>query len=77
MERPLITSFQSNDCEWTHWVRVPDYRRDEFYDWISVSIPEVIPSEQHTEPRDGVNHVVYRVVVKNPDHNTLLMLTWG
>ena len=74
----LITSFQSNTNEWTHWVRVPENRRDEFYDWISVSIPEVIPSEQsHKEPRNGVLHIVYRVVIKNPDHNTLLLLTWG
>ena len=77
MERPLITSFQSNVNEWTHWVRVPENRRDEFYDWISVSIPEVIPHEQHSEPLNGIRHIVYRMVIKNTDHNTLLRLTWG
>ena len=77
MERPLITSFQSNDNEWTHWVRVPENRRDEFYDWFSVSIPDVVPREQHSEPLNGIKHIVYRVVIKNTDHNMLLRLTWG
>jgi hypothetical protein len=73
----MINSFQSGPDEWTHWVRVPDHRRNEFYDWISVSIPDVIPNEQHSEPYNGVKHIVYRITVKNSAHNTLLMLTWG
>lgn len=77
MERPLITSFQSNDTEWTHWVRVPENRQDEFHNWLAASIPNTIAHSQHSELLNGVRHIVYRVVIKNTDHNMLLRLTWG
>ena len=73
----MINSFQSGPDEWMHWVRVPENRCDEFYDWISVSIPDAVPNKQHSEPHNGVTYIVYRITVKNSAHNTLLMLTWG
>ena len=73
----MINSFKSGEDQWTHWIRVPDHRRDEFHNWLAASIPDTIAYLQHSEPHNGVKHVVYRITIKNPAHNTLLMLTWG
>lgn len=77
MERPLITSFQSSHNKWTHWVRVPETRRDEFHNWLSESIPGTKTRELHSEPIKGIKHIVCVIETNNLDHTTLLRLTWG